>query len=485
MANSKALGNVFKLRHFVNVQDPAYGAKGDGTTDDTTAIQSAVDSLGTGGGIVFFPKPSSGYLLTTSINLSGLTNITFEGDGGIDVNGGNTTKLVADSSMTGPMFTCSTATRSGAFTFRRLHFYANQLNVDAFYIHGTSQQARFLAWEECGFEGLRTGAWIGDYTNTAELTYVLGANFYRCWFRDCVRPIVADASGFDGLNLRQVWISDPNARVTKAISVLQAGTNLTAENLWISLGDTATHALYFSVPSQCHIKDFAIEANDITASYIGLYQASGSADGGVKLENGRFNTQAAGYVAIDVSNTKGMILDNIKAVGNINVGASTKVYTRDVIFSGSFTYTGTTANVFENGTATGTFTPTVNFATPGDVSISYSVQRGLYQKQGDEVTAHVELTCVPTFTTASGSFLVTNLPFTSVATYQQSAGVALYSGITDAARGAAGVLTNPGSQQAYVYLSGSGVAQANATAAKIASGGTVSLYFTLRYKATS
>jgi hypothetical protein len=38
----------------------AYGAVGDGTTVDTTAIQAAVDAMGTGGGRLIFP-PSAGY----------------------------------------------------------------------------------------------------------------------------------------------------------------------------------------------------------------------------------------------------------------------------------------------------------------------------------------------------------------------------------------------------------------------------------------
>lgn len=51
-----------------NVRD--YGAKGDGGTDDTTAIQAALDAcVAAGGGIVFFPKPSSSYKVTSTINI--------------------------------------------------------------------------------------------------------------------------------------------------------------------------------------------------------------------------------------------------------------------------------------------------------------------------------------------------------------------------------------------------------------------------------
>lgn len=61
----------------------------------------------------------------------------------------------------------------------------------------------------------------------------------------------------------------------------------------------------------------------------------------------------------------------------------------------------------------GTWTPTLTFATPGDLSVSYGSQRvGRYIKLGNWVLCTFSLTPTPTFTTASGAPSITGLPFT-------------------------------------------------------------------------
>lgn len=48
-----------------NVKHPSYGATGDGTTDDTAAIQAAIDDAGAdGGGLVLCPRPTSKYMFS-------------------------------------------------------------------------------------------------------------------------------------------------------------------------------------------------------------------------------------------------------------------------------------------------------------------------------------------------------------------------------------------------------------------------------------
>lgn len=60
----------------------------------------------------------------------------------------------------------------------------------------------------------------------------------------------------------------------------------------------------------------------------------------------------------------------------------------------------------------GTFTPTLTFTTPGDVSVAYSTQSGRYTKIGDTVFFKLTLiTSAFTFTTGSGQLYVSGLPF--------------------------------------------------------------------------
>jgi hypothetical protein len=82
----------------------------------------------------------------------------------------------------------------------------------------------------------------------------------------------------------------------------------------------------------------------------------------------------------------------------------------------------------------GTWTPVLTFTTPGDLSVTYSQQVGVYTRIGNKVFINFSIiTSAFTFTTASGSLTLTGLPFTSKNfTGDIAVGSMLFSGITQA-----------------------------------------------------
>lgn len=84
---------------FASVKD--YGAKGDGTTDDKTAIQSVLTALKDTGGIIFFPKGT--YLIKSSVLFYSNQSLIFE-DGATLLQGAavnNLLRTYCQSSYTG------------------------------------------------------------------------------------------------------------------------------------------------------------------------------------------------------------------------------------------------------------------------------------------------------------------------------------------------------------------------------------------------
>lgn len=79
----------------------------------------------------------------------------------------------------------------------------------------------------------------------------------------------------------------------------------------------------------------------------------------------------------------------------------------------------------------GTFTPTITFATPGDLNVVYSAQNGFYTKIGRLVHFFITIiTTTFTHTTASGGLQIAGLPFTVLG--NPSACLSQWVGITSA-----------------------------------------------------
>lgn len=140
------------------------------------------------------------------------------------------------------------------------------------------------------------------------------------------------------------------------------------------------------------------------------------------------------------------------------------------------------ANVFDDYEE-GTWTPAVTFATPGDLSVTYTQQAGTYRKLGAEAHInHTIITATFTHTTASGNMHLTGAPFTSLtATNMEADGALSWAGITKA--GYTNIVTAMTSNTTIMLpiASGSGVGRSIVTTADAPTGGTVVLIGTNSY----
>lgn len=131
----------------------------------------------------------------------------------------------------------------------------------------------------------------------------------------------------------------------------------------------------------------------------------------------------------------------------------------------------------------GTWTPVLTFATPGDLSVAYSFRGGFYTKLGRLVCASFAITTSTfTHTTASGSMLITGLPFTSIndANYL-SFSPFLFQGINKALYTTVAGYLQSNSTQMLIALSGMGQAIVAAVPADAPSGGTLVLGGTINF----
>jgi hypothetical protein len=111
----------------------------------------------------------------------------------------------------------------------------------------------------------------------------------------------------------------------------------------------------------------------------------------------------------------------------------------------------------------GLWTPVFNFATAGDLSVVYTSQGGNYVKIGNMLFFSCDLRCTPTFTTSSGLFFISGLPFSASSTNNNLGvganiawqGITLGGGYTQVGFGVA-----PGFSQTAIVLTQNGSALA-------------------------
>ena len=132
------------------------------------------------------------------------------------------------------------------------------------------------------------------------------------------------------------------------------------------------------------------------------------------------------------------------------------------------------------------WTPTITFSTPGDLSVTYAMggQTGRIVKRGRLVSAYfVVITSAFTYTTAAGQLRLEGLPYASSSDMQMLSGTLEWSGITKAGYTQIVPRVPNGASPARLSFraSGSGVAADDVNASNMPSGGTVRLIGAVHY----
>jgi len=131
----------------------------------------------------------------------------------------------------------------------------------------------------------------------------------------------------------------------------------------------------------------------------------------------------------------------------------------------------------------GTWTPVLTFATPGDLSVTYTTQVGTYTRIGNKVFLNFNTNASSfTYTTASGGLRISGLPFTSKnLSGDEGCGSIAFSGITQV--GYTQFTTRLASNTAYMSFlsSGSGVAIAAVTTTNVVSGSALQIRGSIAY----
>lgn len=144
----------------------------------------------------------------------------------------------------------------------------------------------------------------------------------------------------------------------------------------------------------------------------------------------------------------------------------------------------TAAGLHNNGLdSASTWTPTITFATPGDLSVAYTTQSGIYVKIGDMVFASFSIqTSTFTHTTASGDCRIGGFPFSSKDAGPWTCG-ARWRGITKANFTDVNIFMGNNVTYATVYMSGSGQIAIDVRPADMPTAGTVVFIGTMIYRA--
>lgn len=252
-----------KGKDTVSVKDAPYNAKGDGTADDTAAIQAAIDSFTSGEGTVFFPRGT--YKVTSTISVA---------QNGISLYGAGTksttiafTPTAADTCLlfskgASVLYNCGLRDISlaGSTAFKKIAVQAS--DISSF----TMNNVEIRSWTGAGSVGLQTlGREVSTFSNltiSADIpiqlsnnpNYTIDCNEFT--FRDLyligndvTQPCVLADDGvyFSGLTFEgfQSWVGGKYGFYYSNTTSVAASEKVAFRNVWREQAADATGYIFY------------------------------------------------------------------------------------------------------------------------------------------------------------------------------------------------------------------------------------------------
>ena len=293
-----------------NVRSAAYGAIGDGTTDDSAAIQAAIDAIkAIGGGTLYFP--TGVYRVNTSLDCTGLLGFTGIAYKSLHIKGDsiNGSRILGATTGT-PVFDF---TASGYCSMENLRITGHTTNPPNIAI----LLARNNVAGSAGNHNFRRIFVEGEYTKGGIYCFASEVNVF-----DDVRVTITAGStatwcmafaesNFESITSSYETILPGTSSMTRTILIggdlLMHATNATGTCLYLddSVGDLAWYGAYLYSAAQSHVKMYSSASTDIPyrISFHNL-RAEGKA-ATTKPDYGIFMTGAANgaFSEINVDNT--------------------------------------------------------------------------------------------------------------------------------------------------------------------------------------